>query len=932
MSESGVAVVRGWQLICFALVVGECCASASAQTPAPVQGEAPTRISLPTDNLGSPGPVPIRSSTSKQEPLVLPNTPTSPDVTLPPGTVAPMPKAKPRRVQWTSRYGAPITWDTQVLPDGTRRTVFVGGVIINVTGDTPDDDIELAADDVVLWSRNLEMDKRLQPEGVPATPPVGNDKNQTEFYLLGNVVIRSKPKTPGPVTIQVLRAKEVYYDVDRERAIALSGHLEYRPLLPVPGGGTVAALQPFRFYGEELRKLDAENYEALSALFNASALPSDPGIALTAPRMTMTDRVTQLRNVFGLPYTDFDGKPVVGDQKILTAYDAVPRVVDVPVGYFPYYRASADEPLGPFLSLGLGSDHILGVQIQTTWNMFELLGIKPPIGQRWTLELDYLSLRGPGFGTDYKYHINPTDPVTGLQGTDYTGLTGADGLIKYYGIPDHGTDVLGGDRGPEPTQPNFRERFLWHHQQDITPDLYFQGQVAYLSDKNFYEQYYKGDFDTLPNQETFANLTYQKSNWWLSGLIEPHVDRPWVPETAWLPKLDGALVGQTFPFFDRIVYDAKVGAGYAMMHPTETNPVSILPTDQKVDTGRLDFMQELSVPFALGPVQFAPYALLDLTGYTNDLDGNAIGRVWGGGGTRASMALSHLYEGVSSDLFNIRDLYHKAVVSANYLYAQTNVHFNQLPILDRLNDDATDQSWRNITPMQTLLLPGPVGQALATSPLYDPQLYAIRRAMLDKVDTMDDIDVLQLDVRQRLQTKRGYPGEEHEVDWMVLDTSISYFPQQDRDNFGHAWSFAEWDYLWNVGDRVAITSTGWIEPYNGGSRYWTLGGYFNRPDGTNLYLGYRQIDPLNSREVLANVTYQLSKRYYVSGTTSYDLGLHQSVSSLSFTRVGTDLSITLGVTYNSLVNNFGLTFMVMPNLFAALAPGSPLGSPMGGGR
>ena len=230
--------------------------------------------------------------------------------------------------------------------------------------------------------------------------------------------------------------------------------------------------------------------------------------------------------------------------------------------------------------------------------------------------------------------------------------------------------------------------------------------------------------------------------------------------------------------------------------------------------------------------------------------------------------------------------------------------------------------------MESLFVSGPAGLHYKTRPFTIPQLYAIRRALLDKVDTLDDIDVLQLDLRQRLQTKRGYPGEEHEVDLVTLDTSISYFPQAGRDNFGHPWAFAEWDFLWNVGDRVALTSTGWIEPYNGGSRYWTVGAYFNRPDGTNLYLGYRQTDPLNSRDVTAAVSYQLSKRYFISGSASYDFGLGQAMSnSLSLTRVGTDLTVTVGITYNSLVNNFGFMFMVMPNLFAATAPG---GMPMMG--
>ena len=44
---------------------------------------------------------------------------------------------------------------------------------------------------------------------------------------------------------------------------------------------------------------------------------------------------------------------------------------------------------------------------------------------------------------------------------------------------------------------------------------------------------------------------------------------------------------------------------------------------------------------------------------------------------------------------------------------------------------------------------------------------------------------LEFDVRQRWQTKRGYPGQQHITDWMTLDLSGSFFPLSKRDNFGN---------------------------------------------------------------------------------------------------------------------------------------------------
>ena len=799
-------------------------------------------------------------------------------------------------------YGTRGTIESQKLEDGTERSLFIGGVIFNATTDSGEE-IELATDNAVLWRRGAMQST---PTGFQTQ---GDGKAEVEFYLTGNVVVRTKSaKSP----LQVLRASEVYYDVERERAVLLAADLEFTPQI---------SPDPFHIHGQEVRRLDAENWEILHASFDSSKLLSDPGLRTDTPRVLYNERQVRLRNAFGLPYRNLlTGEPVYGDERLVTAYNAVPKVFGVPVWYYPIIRTDANDPLGPFVGMGFGQNRVFGSQFYTTWDLFDILALKPPPGHRWRLDLDYLSKRGPALGTDYLYRVPSATP----------GLAYTEGMVKLYGIHDQGTDILGGDRGPQPPQPDFRGRAIWRHQQEILEGLYFQGQAVYLSDKNFFEQYYKYEFDTGPNQETFAYLAYNNGNLWASGLVEDRIHRDWNAETSWLPRVDGALVGQSF--FDFLVYSARGSAAFAEARPSQVNPGPVLSTDQSINTGRVDVMQELSAPFGLGPVQVAPYGMLDLAGYTEDLNGNSVGRVWGGGGARASLPFSRLYEGAASDLFNIRGLYHKAVLGSNYLYARSNVPYTQLPMLDRLNDDATDQAWRNITPMQPQYVQGPNGPLLAAGgdPLspFNPQQYVIRRGITNKADTLDNINVLQLDLRQRLQTKRGYPGLEHTVDVVTLGTSVSYFPDSQRDNFGHQFAFLEYDFLWNLGDRTAFSSTGWFEPYDQGSKYYTFGTYFNRPDRSMFYLGYRQIDPVNSRAVIGSAGYQLSQRYFFNASVSYDFGINQALSnSFTLTRTGTDMTVSIGFTYNSLVNNFGFQFLIMPNIVTAMGgrfAGSPL--------
>ncbi len=220
-----------------------------------------------------------------------------------------------------------------------------------------------------------------------------------------------------------------------------------------------------------------------------------------------------------------------------------------------------------------------------------------------------------------------------------------------------------------------------------------------------------------------------------------------------------------------------------MARPSQSNPPSaLLPTDVNINTGRFDLMQELSVPFSLGPVKLAPYGMLDLTEYTQDLNGDSVGRVWGGGGARASLPFSRLYEGAPSELFNVRGLYHKVVLGANYLYAKSNVPVH--PAADarpaqRRRDRPGVAEHHSVRSRSTS--PGPTACSCRRP--------ATRRASstrsstrsagwcTNKPDTLDNINVLQLDLRQRFQTKRGYPGLEHTVDLVTLGTSVSYFPE-----------------------------------------------------------------------------------------------------------------------------------------------------------
>lgn len=878
--------------------------------------------------LGPPGTI------VPDTPAILP--PQPPGTYLPEGARVPLPAGSTRQIfRFAPRYDR---YNATLVPSGPneQRLTFVGGLIVNITyetapakpGESPGvEEIEFAADSGVVWIKNGPAGDALS--GFTQETKPGEKPMESELFLMGNVVIRTKAEAKIGTTAQnvtnTLRAEQIFYDVNGNRCIALNANLE------LATEGTPDAVY---LTGQEVQRLGQNEWRAFDAEAFASRLPSDPSLILESGQISYTRRRIVRQNIFGVPYRNpKTGATEVSSEQILTGRNVVGRYVGVPFFYLPYLRTDASDPLGPLAGIGFGNDRIFGFQFFTTWDPYKLLALRPPQGHRWRLHLDYLGDRGPGIGSDYFYSNTrgglfggrmpePTDDDYALGEWTLDGPNR--GESRLYGLSDGGRDLLGGLRNDK-KNPAYRGRAFWFHDQDFLNDTKgyrwarFQGQFAYQSDRDFREQFYKQEFDTARNLESYAYLNGGSGNLGGSLLLQGNTFRPWVTETQSLPRADAYWLGETF--FDLLNYNARASAGYYRFHPAEQAPLPVLPTDQTaVNLGRFHLNQELSAPFDLGPFRLTPYGTVDLAYYTQDRSGDSTGRLYGGGGARASLPYQRLYESVDSELFNLKGLMHKGQWSLNYLYAKSNVDYQRLPQLDRLNDDAIDQSYRYIRPLQSLYVPGPAGVALQNSSLFDPQNLAIRRLVENRVDTLDDMHVFQFENHHRFQTKRGFPGSEHTVDYLTLDTGISFYPQKDRDNFGKSWSNLNYAALWNVGDRTAITSSGWFDPFDSGAKYFSVGTNLNRPDGTNFYVGYRQIDPIRSRAVTAAIGYQLSRRYSTFLSSTYDFGIQSALSNtIMLNRIGTDVTISLGFTYNAIVNNFGVQLTVIPNIVGLFA-------------
>lgn len=808
----------------------------------------------------------------------------------------PRPNATPgRRVQATPnlrytlapRIGSKFKTQSAEV-DGEQVTVVTEGVVVQVSGLVGIETLDIEADNAVIWSTGNPAGDLL---GTRAPSNNKKEKRRLELYLSGRVEIRQK--VDG--NLQTLRADEIYYDVNRNSAFAVNADLE----MDRPG-----LLYPLHVKAGELRQLSKTKFEVIDATISSSKLPSDPGLRVLLGEATVEETSKPMTSIFGKQVIDRKtGQPIIVKELLTVGRNATVKLEGVPIFYTPFFQGDARDPLGPIQSIRFGFNQIYGAQFGVSLNVYDLFGIQPYQNTRWNLDLDYLADRGPAIGTEFDYSSR----------TFFEHPAIVQGRVLAWGILDDGIDQLG--RPPTFDTPNERGRFRWLQNVQELPDGFsIQSQVAWLSDRNVYEQFYKLDFDHDINQTTFLYIKQQKGTFAWTALGEPRL-RDWVTMTEWLPRADAYLLGQSF--LDLFTYHLEASAGYAQMAVSNDPFPPVSPTDQVSSTMRFDVFQEISMPLRAGPFKIVPYGIFDITYYTENLNGEDTARVYGGAGVRSSIPFSRLYQDVSSVLFNFDGLNHKIELTSDYFIAESNESFSQFAQLDRLNDDATDRALREFTPVQPLFNPG-AGAALAFSPLYDPQLFAIRRGLQNHIDTRDGIHVLRLNANQRLQTKRGFPGRKHIVDWMKFDVSTSLFPAMDRDNFGELWAFLEYDFEWNVGDRTSLVSSGWFDPFSQGARVYNFGVRSSRPDNTQFYLGYRQVDPLQSRAVIASLQYIFSPKYAVSFSTVYDFGIAENLStSVLLTRMGTDVQVSVGINYNALINNFGIVFQILPNLVLA---------------
>jgi len=778
--------------------------------------------------------------------------------------------------------------------------VISGGVNVLIDGLAADSGtVDLSADRMVIWTL-LSGASDLNSEGVFQT----ND-TPMQIYLEGNIQVRQGTN--------LLRATQGFFNAQENRALMLNAELRTRPAqLPLN----------LRVRADRIRQLSANTFQADRAWLTTSEF-GKPGYRVEMSDVFIEPRAGSWVSGGHAPEIDPEtGEPMPGTRMWATTLNNKMYVGDIPIFYYPYITAPMEDVNIPLRTVGIGNDRIFGTQVYSSWNMFKLLGMAAPENTRWDLHLNYLSKRGPQIGTS-----------GGYSGTDRWGLPGAyRGDGGAYFIYDTGLDNLGIGRQDLIPQQKERGRVLIHDRQELPHNVTILSEFAFLSDRNYLEEYNQIEYNTTKDYETLTYLNQSIDNWGWTGIVRPRL-YDYYTETEWLPR--GDLYGLGEPLLGGLLsWSSHSYVGYANQRiaepPSDPNDLySVLPFEGNGQGGVYSTRHELDMPFNVGPGIFVPYVLGEAIHWDDDFQGQSLDRLYGSAGIRGSIEFWKVFPTVQNSIFNLNGLAHKMVFDADYSNSHSNQPLSAVPQYNEFDDNSQEQFRRR-------LLYNTFGGTLPDQ--FAPQFYGVRQGVAHNVtapynELVATQQVLRMGWRHRLQTKVGPINNQRIRNWMTLDLETSFFPQAERDNFGADFGMYTGRYAWNFSERTTFTAGGIFDTFEGGQKLWNVAMISQRSTRGSVYLGMRQVagGVLNSQIITASYSYNMSPKWVSSVGTSYDVGEHQNRGqTVTLTRVGADFLIHAGFVLNPTRKNVGFGLMVEPRFMQGLGTGgTQLGSLVG---
>jgi len=549
-----------------------------------------------------------------------------------------------------------------------------------------------------------------------------------------------------------------------------------------------------------------------------------PHYHLYSRRVTLTEQpVTDAR---GEPMRDATGAVV--RRQVATSWDNTLRIAGVPFFYLPYAEHDLARPETGVRRLRLRHDDDFGFQVMTESDLYyflsSVLGTPAP-GTDMRLRLDYMSERGAAAGINLEY-----DRGTYL------------GYVESYFLRDEGLDD--GDFEP-PTRD--RGRFLWRHRHDLADDTLLQAELSWLSDEAFLNEYFEEEFREGKDQETVLYLKKQRELWAATFLAKARIN-DFQSETDYVPQVALHVLG--VPLFDdtvTLISRSEIGGVRLRRGDPERVDLAPIPDAQEASLFRAETRNELYRPFSWWIFRVNPFVqgragyfgkragrLMPVTRILEDgttvvetergPTRSATGRFSAAAGVRVSTQFWRVFEHVKSEFWNI----------------------------DRLRHIITPQ--------------------LAYFTLFALNVESEELVQCDAVDDVDKLRVVDLKLRQRLQTRRGVGEERRVVDWVTLDLTTSLYPDADRDNDGEVLSNMTADLEWRVTDVLSVVSEAAFDPEADDLGTFSVGVGLDQAPRHSVFLGHRFINASDSSATIFNIALQLNEKWRIDWMTQYDWG------------------------------------------------------------
>lgn len=418
-----------------------------------------------------------------------------------------------------------------------------------------------------------------------------------------------------------VRASRLYYDFERSRALILDA--VFRAEIPERG-------IPLYVRADEIRQLSEREFAARHARVSTSEFYT-PHYHIGAEQVYLRDRTSR----------DASGEPagtVTGSYELR---NTTLNVGGVPIVWWPYSKGDlkTSETLIRHFRTSYSDDN--GVELETAWYLFNLLGVGPPRGFDATFHMDYLSRRGPGLGVDTDY-----------QREDYFGLA------RSYYIYDDGEDNLGPLRDNTPDDQN-RGRVLWRHRHYLPNDWEATHEISYASDPGFLEEYEKSEWFEGKEQETSLYLKRARDTEAISILANWRL-LDFVTQTEHLPDVNYRRIGDTW--LSPVVLYHESHGGAVRYQPDDRRFLDERPFRNNGLTDvtlRMGLRQEAELPLKLPGLNIVPFA----SGRGDYWDGQPLdtGGLWRGFGlygVRGGAYLARVFDDVHSELLDIDRIRH----------------------------------------------------------------------------------------------------------------------------------------------------------------------------------------------------------------------------------------------------------------------------------